>query len=106
MVAERQRSEVTPLITGFGESYVPPPPYEGIKATESDSITEGAEVTETQKTMFFFGEVMIDSSFQRCMCKSVHMCLLYLFACKLVHIICDKCPTFDMRVLITLCWCQ
>ena len=61
MVAERQHSEVTPSITASGESYLAPPSYEEIKTNESESVTQNAGVTETQKTMFFFAEVMIYS---------------------------------------------
>ncbi|KAI5062560.1 hypothetical protein GOP47_0023099 [Adiantum capillus-veneris] len=58
MVAERQRSEVTPAIGGLPESYLPPPAYDDIKPNGPDSNMSNAGGTATQKSMFFFAEVI------------------------------------------------
>lgn len=59
MVAERQRSEVTPSITAMPESYLPPPAYDDIKANGPDSTMPSVGATATQKSMFFLAEVKL-----------------------------------------------
>ncbi|MCO5556573.1 hypothetical protein L7F22_010123 [Adiantum nelumboides] len=58
MVAERQRSEVTPSIGGLPESNLPPPAYDDIKSNGPDSNMSNVGGTATQKSMFFFAEVI------------------------------------------------
>lgn len=58
MVAERQRSEVTPSIAGVPESYLPPPAYNDLKSNGPDSTMLNSGGTATQKSMFFFAEVI------------------------------------------------
>ena len=54
MVAERQRSEVTPSISALPDSYVPPPSYDEIK---SNGFDHTSAATATQKAMYFLAEV-------------------------------------------------
>lgn len=58
MVAERQRSEVTPSITGLPEAYLPPPAYDAIKANGLDSTMSTVGATATQRSLFFLAEVI------------------------------------------------
>jgi hypothetical protein len=54
MVAERQRSELTPSIPVSPDSYGPPPSYDEVKSNGSDHT---ATATATQKAMYFLAEV-------------------------------------------------
>ncbi|KAH7422938.1 hypothetical protein KP509_12G032500 [Ceratopteris richardii] len=56
MVAERQRREVTPSITGLSESYIPPPSYDEIDTNGAGFVMSNAGTIGTKS--YFFAEVI------------------------------------------------